>query len=140
MQSKPSVNYILSAYSGVLTFVGKNDMGKTGEGFHPLTRSEGLAHIENYYRSGLRPSEYFNQHGLTDSQFYGWRKRYLALHPEAESAKNTQKKFHPVAIESPAVIKQSGLELHYPNGVRVIIGNEDSMDIEKLSALIKLRV
>ena len=135
-----SVNYILTAHSAIITFVGKNDMGKTRAGYRPLTRSAGLAHIENYYRSGLRPSEYFSQHGLTDSQFYSWRKRYLALHPEAESAGKVQKKFYPLKIEPPSGIKVSGLELHYPNGVRVIIGNEDSIDIEKLSSLIKIQV
>jgi len=116
-------------------------MGKIREGFRPLRRSEGLAHIENYYLSGQRPSEYCKEHGITECQFYGWRRRYLELHPQPEKTSAvTQKKFHPLKIESPSGIHLSGLELHYPNGVRVLIGKEHSIGIEKLSALIKLRV
>jgi hypothetical protein len=115
-------------------------MGKTRSGYRQMSRSEGLSHIENYYRSGLSPSQYYKQHGLSECQFYGWRRRYLALHPEAESAANVKKRFHPVRIESTAGIGLSGLEVHYPNGVRVVIGKDDSTDIEKLSALIKILV
>jgi hypothetical protein len=50
-------------------------MGKICEGYQRLTGSEGLAHIANYYKSGLGPRAYYSQHGLTECQFYGWRKR-----------------------------------------------------------------
>jgi hypothetical protein len=46
-----------------------------------LSRSEGFGHIENYYRSGLRSSEYYKQYGISEWQFYTWRKRYLSVHP-----------------------------------------------------------
>lgn len=113
-------------------------MSKTREGYRQLSRSEGLAHIENYYRSGLSPVQYYKQHGLSECQFYGWRKRYHALHPEVSSGSTIKKKFHPVKIESSSSKLLSGIEVHYPNGVRVVIGNEHSIDIEKLSSLIKI--
>jgi len=87
-------------------------MEKTKEGVHLLTQSEGLSPIENYYRSGLRPSDYYRQHGLTEYQFYGWRKR-LTLHPEVESLAGAKKKFHPVKIESPAETRLRGLVIRY---------------------------
>jgi len=106
----------------------------------PLSQSEGFGHIENYYRSGLRPREYYRQHGISEWQFYNWRKRYLSSHPHMESSSIPEKKFHPVSIESVAGTGISGFEIHYPHGVRVVISSEHSIGIEKLSALIKLRV
>jgi len=35
--------------------------------------------------------EYYKQHGLTECQFYGWRRRYFALYHEA-SDKHTELK------------------------------------------------
>jgi hypothetical protein len=118
-------------------------MGKIREGYHIISRKEGLAHIENYYRSGLRPAEYYKSNGLTECQFYGWRKRYLTLHPES-SDKNTavksRKKFHPIKIESSRSLRLSGLEIHYPNGVRVVVDSEHAIETDQLKELIKLRV
>jgi hypothetical protein len=118
-------------------------MTKVREGFRVISRSEGFSHIENYYRSGLRPSEYYTQHGLTECQFYGWRKRYLALHPEATDKNppvKPQKKFHPVNIDPDCSFPLSGLEIHYPHGVRLILGSDQEIGIAKLKELLKLRV
>jgi hypothetical protein len=107
---------------------------------HPLSQMEGLRHIENYYRSGLRPSEYYHQHGISEWQFYNWRRRYLASHPHQETSSSPAKKFQPIVIDSPANmgLSVSGLEIHYPHGVRVVVNHP--IDIDKLLALIKLRV
>jgi hypothetical protein len=115
-------------------------MGKIKAGFYDLSRSEGLAHIENYYRSGLRPFEYCKQQGITECQFYGWRKRYLNLHPDAAHCAGVGKKFHPVKIESSGAVCISGIEIHYPHGVRLILSNDHPVAIETLTALIKLHV
>jgi hypothetical protein len=118
-------------------------MGKIREGHCVISRTEGMAHIENFYRSGLRPREYYNRHGLTECQFYGWRRRYLALHPEAadkDSPVKPKKKFHPVKIEPVSSLRLSGVEIHYPHGVRLVLGYEQEIDIEKIKELIKLRV
>ena len=119
-------------------------MAKIREGYHIISRKEGLAHIENYYRSGLTPVEYYKQNGLTECQFYGWRRRYLSLHPES-AKKHTvgvkeKKKFHPLKIEPASSLKLSGLEIQYPTGVRVVLGSEHPLEIEKIKELIKLRV
>jgi hypothetical protein len=115
-------------------------MGKIKDGIRTLSRSEGLAHIENYYRSGLRPIEYCKEQGITKYQFYGWRRHYLNLQAEAEQSSGCEKKFHPVEIESQTCISISGIEIHYPHGVRIVIGNDHPVSIEKLTALIKLHV
>jgi hypothetical protein len=104
----------------------------------PLSQSEGFAHIKNYYCSGLRSRDYYKQHGISEWQFYQWRKRYLAVHPQADSPFNAEKKFHRIQIESTSGICISGIEIHYPHGVRVVISQEHPMEIETLSALIKL--
>jgi len=108
----------------------------------PLSQSEGFGHIENYYRSGLRPHEYYSQQGISEWQFYRWRKRYLAVHHQAEMSTKAEngKKFHRVRIETTTGIQVSGLEIHYPHGVRVIVGSDYPIETEKLSELIKLRV
>ena len=118
-------------------------MAKIREGYHIISRKEGLAHIENYYRSGLTPVEYYKENGLTECQFYGWRRRYLSLHPEAvenHTGEKAKKKFHPLKIEPASSLKLSGLEIHYPTGVRVVLSSDHALEIEKKKELIKLRV
>ena len=118
-------------------------MARKREGTRVLNREEWMSHIENFYRSGLRPGEYYKQHGLTECQFYGWRKRYLALHPESADKSGeieTGKKFHPVTIEKTSSTLLSGVEIHYPHGVNLVIGSDWAMEIGKIKELIKLRV
>jgi hypothetical protein len=118
-------------------------MAKIREGFRMISRSEGMAHIENYYHSGLRPGEYYNQHGLTECQFYGWRRRYLALHPEVDTRKTPEKakkRFHRVMIESVSENMLSGFEIHYPHGVRLVSGSIQGFEIETIKELIKVHV
>jgi hypothetical protein len=114
-------------------------MAKIREGYHIISRKEGLAHIENYYRSGLSPGEYYKSNGLTECQFYGWRRRYLTLHPEAADNK-TPVKFHPIKIEAAGSLRLPGLEIHYPNGVRVVVDSGHPLEMDNLKELIKLRV
>jgi hypothetical protein len=106
----------------------------------PMSQSEGFDHIQAYLRSGLRPSEYYKSHNLSEWQFYQWRKRYLQQHPEVvPPVCANNKKFHPITITSgnnPSVVG-SGLELHYPNGVKLVIGKDHPLDIEQLLVLIK---
>ncbi|MDR0698028.1 MAG: transposase [Tannerella sp.] len=54
-------------------------------GAHKLSETEGLAHIESYLSSGLRPSEYYRKHNLTEYQFYNWRIRYQSVHPASSA-------------------------------------------------------
>jgi hypothetical protein len=106
----------------------------------PLSRTEGFSHIENYYRSGLRPSQYCKQHGITEWQFYSWRKRYLREHPAIEPPAIGDKVIHRIRIDEGSDHRVSGLEIHYPHGVKVVIASHSSIEIEKLRLLIQLQV
>lgn len=37
--------------------------------------------LEQYYQSGDLPSTFYKREGLSESQFYTWRQRYLRDHP-----------------------------------------------------------
>lgn len=104
----------------------------------PLTESDGFGHIESYLRSGLRPSEYYKSHGLSEWQFYTWRKRYFSAHPKGTLSASPGNQFHPVRIVSAPCGALSGLEIHYPHGVKVVISQEHSLDISQIAELIKL--
>jgi hypothetical protein len=106
----------------------------------PLSRSDGFRHIENYYRSGLRPSEYYTQHGLSEWQFYSWRKRYLKEHPTIEHPVNRGHSFHRILLEEHSDYSFSGMEIHYPHGVKVVIGSGVSLSIAHLTSLIQVVV
>ena len=45
-----------------------------------LSKSEAYSLIEEYLSSGELPSVFYRRVGLSDNQFYGWRKRYLRDH------------------------------------------------------------
>jgi len=103
-----------------------------------LSQAEGFGHIENYYRSGQRPCEYYKEHGITEWQFYSWRKRYLQAHPQVSPAAGTGTILHKVRIDDVSDSRFSGLEIHYPHGVKLVIGSGQSLAIAQLSALIQL--
>ena len=46
-----------------------------------LSKSEAYSLIEDYFSSGELPSVFYRRVGLSDNQFYGWRKKYLRDHP-----------------------------------------------------------
>ncbi len=46
-----------------------------------LSKSEAYSLIEEYFSRGELPSVFYRRVGLSDNQFYGWRKRYLRDHP-----------------------------------------------------------
>jgi transposase-like protein len=106
----------------------------------PLSESEGFALISSYFQSGLRPSEYYKNYGITEWQFYNWRRRYLAAHPEmSKSGVSPEKKrFREIRIEPVASPVACSLEIRYPNGVIVAVPAGSGMDVEALSVLIKL--
>jgi hypothetical protein len=106
----------------------------------PLNRSEGFHHIENYYRSGLRASEYYKQAGITQWQFYSWRRRYLLEHPESAPIAKSAATFHRLNIEDSPGQRISGLEIHYPHGVKLMIGSGHPLEIASLISLIQIQV
>jgi hypothetical protein len=107
-----------------------------------MCESEGFSHIEAYLRSGLRPSEYYRSEGISEYQFYNWRRKYMSLHPELSGGKSepsdVEKGFHKVKIERTPL--SGGLEIHYPHGVKVVILTGSELDLDTLVSLIKLGV
>lgn len=129
-----------------------------------LTKSLVYPLIEKYYSSGDLPSVFYKRDGLSESQFYTWRQRYLRDHPAvakklgvvpkpartsisrqpsrgASSASSSSSNGGFVRIET---VKGSSVspdgaadyELCYPNGVRLRVASTTPSD--RLSALIKL--
>ena len=46
-----------------------------------MSKDEAYSLIKEYYSSGELPSVFYRRVGLSDNQFYGWRKKYLRDHP-----------------------------------------------------------
>jgi transposase-like protein len=112
--------------------------------FSHLSEAEGFSHIESRLRSGLRPSEYYRRHNLSEHQFYSWRRRYLSAHPELSDtgppASSGKKQFQEVKFDKDSVefSPSVGMEIHYPNGVKAVFSCGSSPDAGTLSSLIKL--
>lgn len=50
-----------------------------------LTKENAYPLIERYFASGELPSTFYRREGLTEHQFYKWRKHYLEDHPSLAS-------------------------------------------------------
>lgn len=50
-----------------------------------LTKATAYPVIERYFASGELPSTFYRREGLTEHQFYKWRKYYLQDHPSVAS-------------------------------------------------------
>ena len=129
-----------------------------------LTKSLVYPLIEKYYSSGDLPSVFYKREGLSESQFYTWRQRYLRDHPSVakklgvafkpartpsrppqtrassgESASPANSGFMRVEASkesSVATETAEGYELSYLNGVRLRVASTTPAD--QLSMLIRL--
>lgn len=129
-----------------------------------LTKSLVYPLIEKYYSSGDLPSVFYKREGLSESQFYTWRQRYLRDHPSvaqqlgvvptparpaarrkpsnaASSKSATAASVGFVRVEtvkgSPVPLEVAvDYELCYPNGVRLRVA--PTIPSDRLCALIKL--
>ena len=125
-----------------------------------LTKSLVYPLIEKYYARGELPSTFYKREGLSESQFYTWRQKYLRDHPSlakklgislkptGTSARESTSPAEPphdsggfirvdVASVSPPPVKvESIYELCYPNGVKLRVPSTTTA--EQLSALVKL--
>lgn len=129
-----------------------------------LTKSLVYPLIEKYYASGELPSTFYKREGLSESQFYTWRQKYLRDHPSiakklgmavkpaGPSARISTVKSSSAAappagsggfiqidvpsVSPPPVNVESVYELCYPNGVKLRVPPTATAD--RLSALIKL--
>ena len=111
-----------------------------------LSKSEAYRLIEDYFSSGELPSVFYSRVGLSEGQFYKWRRRYLQDHPQVshqlgipvrgdsridgKNNKSTSKEQSTLAgfarvdisnphipITSTSASSASTYELCYPNGV-----------------------
>ena len=111
-----------------------------------LSKSEAYSLIEAYFSSGELPSVFYSRVGLSEGQFYKWRRRYLQDHPQVShqlgvpvrddsridgknhksttNMESTHSGFARVDISEPhipiastSVSSASTYELCYPNGV-----------------------
>lgn len=128
-----------------------------------LTKSLVYPLIEKYYSSGDLPSVFYKREGLSESQFYTWRQRYLRDHPSVakklgvvpKSARRASCRKQSKTTSGASSAARSGFvrvaadhgtsvstetavnyELCYPNGVRLRVASTTPSD--RLSALIKL--
>lgn len=129
-----------------------------------LTKSLVYPLIEKYYSSGDLPSVFYKREGLSESQFYTWRQRYLCDHPsvarklgvEPKPARTPPRRNQSKAASgepaspanvgfvrveaseesSAATAGAACYELSYPNGVQLRVASTTPAD--RLSALIKL--
>ena len=76
-----------------------------------------LNHLNTWQQSGLSIIDYTQQHKLTQSGFYAWRKR-LAAHVNEHSTPATPSMFTPVVLEESSEAQQA-LRIHFPNGCRI---------------------
>lgn len=110
-----------------------------------LTKEIAYPMIARFLKSGGLPSDFYKKEGLSESQFYTWRKRYLKDHPQAltrsvpadKESKEPQPGFHPIQVSAPKSQGQdSRIELEYPNGV--VLRVDGTLNDTRLASLIKL--
>lgn len=129
-----------------------------------LTKSLVYPLIEKYYASGELPSTFYKREGLSESQFYTWRQKYLRDHPSlakklgialkqvgTSTRKSTCEPSSPTepphgggsfvrvdvaSLPTPTSTFEGVYELCYPNGVRLRVPSTTTA--EQFSTLIKL--
>lgn len=113
--------------------------------YEHLTKEIAYPMIARFLKSGILPSEFYNKEGLSENQFYTWRKRYLKDYPSAlgqsisgaKESRETQSGFHPIHVSVPKHPEPPGrIELEYPNGV--VLRVEGTFSETRLASLIKL--
>lgn len=114
-----------------------------------LTKEIAYPIIARYLKTGGLASTFYKKEGLSESQFYTWRKRYIAEHGHNPKTDYIHKRedppavFHPIRMpevkpstSSKAQAVPMNIELEYPNGV--IIRLDSIPDDARLATLIKL--
>lgn len=129
-----------------------------------LTKSLVYPLMEKYYASGELPSTFYKREGLSESQFYTWRQKYLRDHPslakklgialKQAGSSNRKSAAKPSSVAAPrsggggfvqvdvpsfpapTSTFEGVYELCYPNRVKLRIPSTTAA--EQLSTLIKL--
>lgn len=105
-----------------------------------LNSTEAFPVIARYFKSGLRPHEFYKKVGWSDNQFSYWKKRYMSDHNMVEQADEPTSQFHPIDVVSTPISKgeepTGRIELEYPNGV--ILRITSRLSDARIASLVKL--
>lgn len=114
--------------------------------FEKLTKEMVYPIIAKYFKSGELASTFYKREGLSESQFYTWRSRYMKEHniPSIVESAQAEPGFHPIQVSTPVASNKippsdsvSGqIELEYPNGV--ILRIETTLSDSRIASLVKL--
>lgn len=109
----------------------------------PLRSETAYPVIARYFKSGLRPHEFYKKEGWSDNQFSYWKKRYMVEYNIQSENESPSPQFHPITVtntthnntpeSSPNSIH---IELTYPNGV--VLRVDSKLDDSRIACLIKL--
>lgn len=107
----------------------------------PLSQSEAFTLMEEFFRGGLKGSEFYRSKNMSEWQFYKWKQLYLDAHPSVKPAGSRLEKepsrLLPVNIIGSPSCMTPRFEIVYPGGVTLRIG-EVKVDIQLLKALVNL--
>jgi len=74
-----------------------------------------LQMIEEWQKSGICKKEFCETHQIAQWKFYYWLKRYN------QKENNEPRHFVPVRTGKKKPVQTSGLEIQYPNGVKLVL-------------------
>lgn len=109
-----------------------------------LSRAEAFDLIERFLSSGMKANDYYHRHGISEWQFYKWKRLYLLEHPELKTVVKPRRSSSSSSLLSPLHIDfpvSSGvissfpaIEIRYPGGVSLHIseGLQDTSVLERL--------
>jgi transposase-like protein len=89
--------------------------------------------VEACHQSGLTKKAFCQQQGLHPQVFYYWQRKYREANSSSETANDSS--LLPLELKEAPKSVNPALEIHYPNGVKVVLHEEPSPD--QLAILIK---
>jgi hypothetical protein len=85
-----------------------------------------FALIESCKESGMGKKAFCDQQGLSQAVYYYWQKKYK------EATTSVSGGFIPVKCQGIAPTPATGIEIYYPNGVRIHIGDHTELTLVRL--------
>ncbi len=106
-----------------------------------LTKRQAYPIIEQYFKSGSVPIDFYTEVGWSDNQFFSWRKRYMEEHNMLAEEEFGATSFHPIDLQIQENTvddhpkEEFTIEVIYPNGVILRVYSKHT---SQLADLIKL--
>lgn len=94
-----------------------------------LRREEMAYHIQSWKESGVSQHQYCLSNNLRFNTFYYWLKKYRSKNSPLTDG------FIPIQVQGDSFNTASNVEIHYPNGVHILV---PSMDIQFIGRLVRL--